>query len=140
MAFLVNWLDAIGALVVFGLFYNNAPLHHPTEAALVSITALIFVALSTAMRINSFKMIHLNRTASMVGLLAIFTIVGAGLYFAIPQIQSFTSTSQYLVLGWLILLDVLVITESLLTFKNRKHPKLEDKIHRLEAQEHRKAS
>ncbi len=140
MALLVNWLDAIGALVIFGLFYNNAPLLHPTEAAFVSLTALVFIALSYVMRANSVKMIRLDNTAALAGLVLVLTVVGWGLYFAIPQVSAFTATAQYVVFGWLMLLNVLVVGESLLAFKNRKHPKLEDKVHQLEAEEHRKAS
>lgn len=140
MAFLVNWLDAIGALVIFGLFYNNAPLLHPTEAAFVSLTALVFIVLSYVMRANSVKMIHLSNTAATAGLLLVLTIVGWGLYFGIPQISSFTYTGQYVVFGWLLLLNALIIGESVLSFKNRKHPKLENKVRQLEAEEQRKAS
>ncbi|CAN5168739.1 hypothetical protein BH09BAC1_BH09BAC1_22880 [soil metagenome] len=135
MALLINWLDAIGALVLLAFFYNNALLAYPEQAAFASLIALVFLALSYVVRVNSVKMVPLSHGQALAGLLVVMFIVGMGIYFAVPQIEQFTTAGQYAVVIWMFFLDALILIESLLSFKNSKHPLLENRLHELEVRE-----
>lgn len=135
MSFFINWLNAIGALIIFGLIYNDVILINPLLAGFMSLMALVFMVLSYVLRVNAMKMVPLGNWQGLAGLVLVLVVVAASVYFVVPQVQLFTIVSQYVVLGWMGLLNVLIIIESLLAFRNSDHPLLEGRLRILRRRE-----
>lgn len=128
MAFIINWLAALGALVILGLFYNDAVLLNPGVAVLISLTAVVFIALAHVLRVSAQKLVPLNNITATISLILVMIVIGSGIYFAVPQISEFTYTGQYAALVWIFLLDAIILIESILAFRSVKHPRLEGKL------------
>lgn len=135
MGFFINWLNAIGALIIFGLIYNDYLLTSPHMAGFMAILALIFMGLSYNMRVKAKKMVPLGNWQSVAGLILVLVVVGSSIYFVVPQVRLFTLTSQYVVFGWMMLLNLLIVIESLLVFRSSNHPLLEGKLRMLRKRE-----
>jgi hypothetical protein len=139
MAFLINWLDAIGAIVLLALFYNNAPLVNPQMAGFGSLMALVFLGLSYVVRVNSEKMVPVSKTQALIGFILVLLVVGAGVYFAAMQMQAFTTAGQYATVVWMFFLEALIVGESLMTFKGSEHPLLERRLFKLHKMQEERA-
>lgn len=127
MVFLINWLNAIGALLLFLIVYSGVPEYSLPAAIFVALFAMIFPTLSFRLRAKADPYLKFNPVLAGIGTLIVFGLIGGATYLSV-MMWGDVATAGKVFLAALSVPALFMLIESVLTLIDDDKAMLEDKI------------
>lgn len=127
MSFLINWINAIGALLIMLIVYMGVPEYSLPAAIAISVFALIFPFLSYWVRVKADPYLKYNPILAGMGAVVVPGIIGGAIYLAV-QLWPEMGVGGKVFLGWLAVPALIMIAESVMSMFDDGQAKIENMV------------